>query len=101
MKAVILKALGGVGELEMVELAQPVTDYQTQRLEDIVKEVDLLGDSVGGENFAYSLQVLKPEGMIVGLPSNKAEENRKIAGKERKFILIRCWSGRTGMYLRK
>lgn len=59
--------------------ADQVIDYQTQRFEEIVKNVDIVLDSVGGKNFDRSLEVLKPGGIIISLPSDKAEENRKIA----------------------
>lgn len=59
--------------------ADEVIDYKNQKFEDMVKDIDFILDTVGGENFVRSLQVLKPEGMIVLLPSNKKEEADKAA----------------------
>lgn len=63
--------------------ADEVIDYKTQRFEDTLKDIDFILDTIGGENFVRSLKVLKPEGMIVLLPSNKKEEADKVA-KEQK-----------------
>lgn len=62
--------------------ADQFMDYKTDKFEDIVSGVDFILDTVGGENFVRSLRVLKPEGMIVLLPSDKKEEADKVA-KER------------------
>lgn len=59
--------------------ADEVIDYKDRKFEDIVKDIDFILDTVGGENFIRSLKVLKPEGMIVLLPSNKKEEADKAA----------------------
>ena len=49
--------------------ADHVIDYQTQRLEDIVQDVDLVLDYVGGEVLDRSWQVLAQGGAIVGTTS--------------------------------
>lgn len=59
--------------------ADECIDYRTQCFEEVVKEMDIILDSVGGENFSRSLTILKPTGTIISLPSDKAEENKKIA----------------------
>lgn len=59
--------------------ADECIDYQTEKFESIISDVDFILDSVGGENFERSLTVLKPEGTIVLLPSNKKEEADKVA----------------------
>ena len=54
--------------------ADEVVDYKKQRFEETVSGCDLILDTVGGENFVRSLKVLKPEGMIILLPSDKMAE---------------------------
>lgn len=53
--------------------------YNTQSFEKILHNCDLIIDSVGGENFARSLTVLKPGGTIINLPSNKATQAKTLA----------------------
>lgn len=62
--------------------ADEVIDFRTQKFEEIVNDIDFILDTVGGENFVRSLKVLKPEGTIVLLPSNKKEEADKIAKEQ-------------------
>lgn len=62
--------------------ADEIIDYQTQQFEEEVSDVDFILDTVGGENFVRSLKVLKPEGMIVLLPSNKKTEADKAAEEQ-------------------
>lgn len=71
----------GAGDTDFVKSlgADEVIDYKNQKFEELVKDIDFILDTVGGENFVRSLQVLKPDGMIVLLPSNKKEEADKAA----------------------
>jgi NADPH:quinone reductase-like Zn-dependent oxidoreductase len=62
--------------------ADEVIDYKTQKFEKIVNNVDFILDSIGGENFVRSLKVLKPEGTIILLPSNKKQEAEEEAQKQ-------------------
>ncbi len=62
--------------------ADEVIDYRTERFEDKIKDVDFILDTVGGENFVRSLKVLKPEGTIILLPSNKKEEADRVAKRQ-------------------
>lgn len=62
--------------------ADEVIDYKNQKFEDILKDIDFILDTVGGENFVRSLKVLKPEGTIILLPSNKKEEADKVAAEQ-------------------
>ncbi len=49
--------------------ADHVIDYQTQRFESIVRDIDLVLDYVGGEVLDRSWQVLTKDGAIVGTSS--------------------------------
>lgn len=62
--------------------ADQVIDYKTQRFEEITGDFDFILESIGGENFVRSLMVLKPEGTIVLLPSNKKAEAEKEVEKQ-------------------
>lgn len=59
--------------------ADEIISYQTQKFEEEISEVDFILDTLGGDNFVRSLKVLKPEGMIVLLPSNKKAAADKAA----------------------
>lgn len=59
--------------------ADECIDYQTQKFEEMVSDVDFILDSIGDDNFVRSLKVLKPEGTIVLLPSSKKEAADKVA----------------------
>lgn len=54
-------------------------DYKTQYFEELVSDLDIIVDPIGGENFARSVSVLKPTGTIINLPSNQADRVRRIA----------------------
>lgn len=62
--------------------ADEVIDYKTRRFEEDVSDIDFVLDTVGGENFVRSLRVLKPEGKIVLLPSNKKAEADRAAREQ-------------------
>jgi NADPH:quinone reductase-like Zn-dependent oxidoreductase len=53
--------------------AGEVIDYQASRLEDSVKDVDVVFDTVGGETLERSWSVLKPAGRLVTVASAAAE----------------------------
>lgn len=74
----VITTVSGADRAFVKELgADEVIDYRTQVFEKEVKEVDFVLDTIGGDNFVRSLDVLKPEGIIVLLPSNKKEEADK------------------------
>jgi NADPH:quinone reductase-like Zn-dependent oxidoreductase len=64
--------------------ADHVIDYQSQRFEDVARDIDLVLDYVGGEVLDRSWQVLAPDGVIVGTTSPD--------------ILARTPSGRRGLW---
>lgn len=79
--------------------ADECIDYKTQKFEEMVKDLDFIMDSIGGENFVRSLAVLKPEGTIVLLPSDKKDEADKVAKEKqvRNFHHILMHSSGEGM----
>lgn len=48
-------------------------DYEEQRFEDIVKDVDFVLDTMGGDYIDRSLKVLKSGGTIISIPSGNSE----------------------------
>jgi NADPH:quinone reductase-like Zn-dependent oxidoreductase len=57
-------------------------DYKTQRFEDVVKDIDFVFDTMGGDNIDRSLKVIKPGGGIVSLPSGL---NAEVAEKAKEL----------------
>jgi NADPH:quinone reductase-like Zn-dependent oxidoreductase len=55
--------------------ADEVIDYERVKFEEVVSQIDLVLDGVGGETRERSWQVLKPSGMLISLkePLNKGE----------------------------
>lgn len=64
-------ATAGTADLDYVRSlgADHVIDYQAQRFEDVVRDIDLVLDYVGGEVLDRSWQVLAENGVIVGTSS--------------------------------
>ncbi len=60
--------------------ADEFIDYKSQRFEDVVEDVDVVLDLVGGETQQRSLGVLKPGGFLVTLVGLIAEDQTKAAG---------------------
>ncbi|PQA91173.1 oxidoreductase [Chryseobacterium shigense] len=50
-------------------------DYHTTSFEEVLRDIDFVLESIGGKNFQKSVQVLKPFGTIVTLPSGHTEED--------------------------
>ena len=47
-------------------------DYRNQRFEEVVKPVDVVYDLIGGDVSVRSLDVLRPDGVMIVLPSSAA-----------------------------
>lgn len=60
--------------------AERVVDYKKQRFEECVHGVDAVLDTVGGETQQRSLQVLKPDGILVSIVSPVPEATQKQYG---------------------
>ncbi len=54
-------------------------DYTTIRFEEALHDLDFVLEAIGGDNFQKSVQVLKPFGTIVALPSGHTQEDEKLA----------------------
>jgi NADPH:quinone reductase-like Zn-dependent oxidoreductase len=64
---VIATAAAGNRDLVRSLGADEVIDYHARRFEDVVREVDVVFDTVGGETLQRSWQVLKPGGKLVSV----------------------------------
>jgi NADPH:quinone reductase-like Zn-dependent oxidoreductase len=58
--------------------AERVVDYKKERFEELLNEVDVVLDAVGGETQERSLRILKPGGILVSVvsPVSAAAQNR-------------------------
>ena len=54
--------------------ADEVIDYKTQAFEDLLKDIDAVFDTVGGETRDKSLQVLKKGGILVSMSGEPSKE---------------------------
>lgn len=63
-------------------------DYKTDHFEEILQDIDFVLEAIGGENFQKSVQVLKPFGTIVALPSGHTQDDEK---KAREKNLHACY----------
>jgi NADPH:quinone reductase-like Zn-dependent oxidoreductase len=66
--------------------ADEVIDYRTVRFEDLVRDVDVVFDTVGGETLQRSWAVLKPGGKLVTVAAD-AEGTRTAAVRAAFFIV--------------
>ncbi len=48
-------------------------DYEKQRFEDVLNDLDFVLDAIGGDYIDRSLKVLKPGGTIISIPSGASE----------------------------
>lgn len=60
--------------------ADEVIDYHTQKFEDMVKDIDCVYDTVGGETAEKSLGILKKGGIIVSMLGQPNPEKAKELG---------------------
>jgi NADPH:quinone reductase-like Zn-dependent oxidoreductase len=64
-------------------------DYKAVKFEDVCQPVDIILDTIGGENIDRSLKVLKAGGTIVSLPSGISEVvTEKAADQNKKGIFF-------------
>lgn len=54
--------------------ADELVDYHAVRFEDVVEDIDVVIDLVGGDTSLRSLDVLRPGGIVVAIPSGVAPE---------------------------
>ncbi len=68
-------------------------DYENQRFEEVVKNIDFVLDTIGGDYIDRSLNVLKKTGKIISIPSGAAESvKEKAAARGLTGETFRVWS---------
>lgn len=67
--------------------ADEVIDYKNQRFEDLVSNVDVVLDTVGGDTFERSWSVLKPGGFLVTTVASIPEGEPKKRGVRAKRVM--------------
>ncbi|HEY0737336.1 MAG TPA: NADP-dependent oxidoreductase [Herpetosiphonaceae bacterium] len=63
-------------------------DYTSTKFEDVVRDVDVVFDTIGGETQERSWQVLKPGGVLVSVISPPAQETADQHGVRQAYIFI-------------
>jgi NADPH:quinone reductase-like Zn-dependent oxidoreductase len=66
--------------------ADEVIDYRAQRFEDVVRDVDVVFDTVGGETLARSWGVLKPGGKLITIAAS--EEQTRTQQVRQAFFIV-------------
>jgi NADPH:quinone reductase-like Zn-dependent oxidoreductase len=68
--------------------ADQFIDYTRTRFEEVVKDVDVVFDTIGGDTQERSWQVLKPGGMLVSVVSPPPEATAAARGVRSAFVFI-------------
>ena len=69
--------------------ADEVIDYRTQRFDDLVRDVDLVFDTVGGETWERSWDVLRPGGRLVSVAGSQRREREPEDGRRAIWFIVR------------
>ncbi|KAK2765089.1 Reticulon-4-interacting protein 1, mitochondrial [Arachnomyces sp. PD_36] len=65
-----------------------IVDYKKTNLEDAVRDVDVVFDTIGGATFKQCLKVIKKEGTAISIVDYDAEEQGKALGLKSKFFIV-------------
>ena len=68
--------------------ADDVIDYRTQRFEDVVADQDLVFDTVGGETWERSWDVLRPGGRLVSIAVPRPPEREPVDGRRAIWFVV-------------
>lgn len=68
--------------------ADEVIDYRAQKFEEVVRDVDVVLDTIGGQVQDASWSVLKPGGILVSIISTPPPEKAKSLGVRSAFLFI-------------
>ncbi|HEY2589920.1 MAG TPA: NADP-dependent oxidoreductase [Tepidisphaeraceae bacterium] len=69
--------------------AEEVIDYATTRFEDVVRDVDLVFDTVGGDMLARSFAAIRPGGTVVSIAGVPDKTRAADAGVTGIFFIVR------------
>jgi len=68
--------------------ANEVIDYTTTRFEDVLHDVDIVLDTIGGDTMERSWSVLKKGGLLVSIFSPPSQEQAKAHGVRAVFFIV-------------
>ena len=68
--------------------ADEVIDYRTQKFDAMVRDVDAVFDTIGGQVQEASWSVLKPGGILVSIIGTPSEEKARALGVRSAFLFI-------------
>lgn len=74
--------------------ADLVIDYEAQRFEDVVRDLDAVFDTVGGDTYARSFRVLRRDGRLVSMLEQPRQDLMKEFGVEAIAQLTKVTTGR-------
>ena len=69
--------------------ADDVIDYRTQRFEDVVSDLDLVFDTVGGDTWERSSDVLGPAGRLVSIAVPRPPERETDDGRRAIWFIVK------------
>jgi NADPH:quinone reductase-like Zn-dependent oxidoreductase len=69
--------------------ADDVIDYRTQRFEDVVADMDLVFDTVGGDTWERSWDVLGPRGRLVSIAVPRPPERETDDGRRAIWFIVK------------
>jgi NADPH:quinone reductase-like Zn-dependent oxidoreductase len=73
--------------------ADEVIDYRAQRFEEVVGEVDLVLDTVGGDTWERSWAVVKPGGRLVSIAVPRPPERETLDGRRAIWFVVKADRG--------
>ena len=90
---VIATSSGKNRDFVLAQGADQHIDYTTEKFYEVVKEVDLVIDTIGGETREQSFDVVKKSGTIVTIAPPKFEEAQKIAQQKGVNLILLLGQG--------
>lgn len=69
--------------------ADDVIDYRTTRFEDVVADLDLVVDTVGGDTWERSWGVIRPGGRLVSIAVPRPPEREPVDGRRAIWFVVR------------
>ena len=85
----VIATASAANAAQVTELgADRVIDYTTSRFEEVIQEVDVVFDTIGGDTQERSWRVLKPGGILVSVVSPPSKETAAERGVRRAFVFI-------------
>lgn len=86
--AIVIGMASGKNEQFVRDLgADEFVDYTKQNFEEVIKDVDVVFDTVGGDTLERSFQTLKKGGFLVSVAETASEEKARELGVETAWII--------------